>query len=300
MRIAFLKNPANIAWRLAEGMRKLGYEAVVYSRYSPYGFPFDRPMPEGPEWNLWLLRELPRLRKFDALHVVGGIWRGEVAYKALAPLLPPIFVQYNGGEARNGGGLHWQGVAKGFFYVDQDIRSLVPEGAVHLPQPIDTETMPNVSTTGSDERTVFAHFPTGEKGTDRIVEMFESAFGRGGTTEAFARRCQLRIFDDVTHAKALREMMVSDVVIDQLTDLGIYGYVAVEAMAMGKPAMSSIRREYYPSDCPVIYPRAVAMMELTRPENRKWYGEAGRRYVERVHDSKIVAQTALDAYEAAL
>lgn len=309
MRIAHLKNIANLAWRLAEGQRKLGHEAVVYARDDRYGFPRDVAMPDGPGWNVWMLGRLRELREFDVIHVHGGVWRGEVAYRALAPFLPPIFVQYNGGEARRGGGLHWQGAARGFFYTDPDIKGLVPGGAVRLPLPIDTGAMNRIPTRRTGGRDpVFAHFPTGDKGTEEIIGMFVRAFGKreidAGHQDLVIRGdgATLWVFFDVPHAEVLDIMAnTADVVIDQVTDLGIYATVSVEAMALGKPALSTIDRSLYPPSCPVVRPSAPKLMELARDAGyRKWLGERGREYVARVHDARRVAEKTIEAYEANL
>lgn len=306
MKIAIFKNPANIGWRLAEGFRALGHEATVYARPDKYDFPRDVTMPEGPEWNLWLANMVSKLMPYDIIHIAGGIWRGEVAWKALSPFLPPIFIQYNGGEARNGGGLHWQSVASGFFYVDPDIRPLVPDSAKWLPQPIDTALMARTpSTRNGGREPVFGHFPTGSKGTEEIIDRFVKAFGQksmdAGRQNLIVRGngATLRVFYNLPHGRIL-DLVANDVdvVIDQITSLGIFGYISVEAMALGKPTLSTIDRSFYPADCPVIYPSVLKLMELARDKSyRAWLGQRGREYVTRVHNSHIIATRTIEAYK---
>ena len=110
----------------------------------------------------------------------------------------------------------------------------------------------------------------------------------------------LWVFYGIPHQAVLDTIAnVADVVIDQYTSLGIYGYVSVEAMALGKPALSTLRRDLYPYDCPVIYPRVTKLMELARDEGyRKWLGERGRAYAGRVYDARQVATKSIDAYDA--
>ena len=105
----------------------------------------------------------------------------------------------------------------------------------------------------------------------------------------------------IPHDRVESVIRRADVVFDQIAPFGIYGYITVEAMALGKPALSTINRELYPADCPVIYPRVTKLMELAKDESgRRHYGELGRAYVERVHAAPVVAKKALDAYTKAL
>ena len=296
MRIVHVKNPANLAWRLAEGQRKLGHEAIVWSRGDRYGFPYDVLMPSGAKWNLWLLKKLPELSTFDILHVHGGAWRGDVAYKVISILLSkmPIFIHCNGSEARHGGGLHWMSISDGTFYTDPDIARFMPEGSVWVPQPIDTSLICNASST-ENERPVFVHVPSAPelKGTNAIKNMFQQTFPNG--------EAELRIVSGVTHKAALNAMREADIVFDQISPMGIYGFTSVEAMALGKPVLATLDRNLYPADCPVIYPCATKLMELAYDvTGRRHYGSLGRAYVERVHSSTVVARKVLDAYEAVL
>ena len=65
MRIVHFKNVAGLAGRLAQAQKALGHEAFVYARADSHrfdmGFPYDALMDSGPQWNLWLLRNMRRL-----------------------------------------------------------------------------------------------------------------------------------------------------------------------------------------------------------------------------------------------
>lgn len=312
MRIVHIKNPANLAWRLAEGQRGLGHDATVFSRGDRYGFPYDELMPSGPGWNVWLLKRLPEFRDADVIHVHGGVWRGEVAYNALRLLRRrPIFVQYNGSEARRGGGLHWRGIADGTFYTDPDIRPLVPAGSTWCPQPV---TLPEMTPPGEKERPLFVHMPSADalKGTRQVVQMFERAFGPcssylmdfpgGGTKDLYVGKdAELWVLRGIPHYGVSSVIRHADVVFDQISPMRIYGYASVEAMALGRPVLATLDRTLYPSDCPVIFPGVAKLMELARDaDTRAHYGRMGREYVERVHDARAVAERVLDRYSASL
>lgn len=304
MRILHVKNVTNLAWRLAQAQKRLGHDAIVWSRGDRYGFPYDALMPSGPKWNLWMLKRLPELATFDVLHIHGGVWRGEMAYKVVSALTKmPIFIQYNGSEARHGGGLHWTSIADGTFYTDPDIANLVPDGSVWVPQPIDIPENPEPF--HENEYPLFVHIPSSYqlKGTSQVIEMFDQAFGplRRTGTSYVGRDAELRILSGVPFKEVELAVKQADVLFDQISPMGIYGYASVEAMALGRPSLATVNRLLYPSDCPVIRPRATKLMELAYDEGaRRQYGALGRAYVERVHASQVVAQKVLDAYTKAL
>ncbi len=316
MKILHVKNTANLAGRLAQAQKQLGHEAVVWSRGDRYGFPYDRLMPSGLKWNLWMLKQLHELSTFDILHIHSGIWRGEAAYKVISLLTEmPIFIHYIGSDARPGGlyggGLHWQSIADGMFYTDPDIIRYIPEDCTWIPQPIDLQEPPEPF--HENERPLFVHIPSDRvmKGTGKIIEMFDAAFGplqrmeetvaKGKKTLCIGRDAELWILEDIPYEHVKPLVTRADVLFDQISPLGIYGYASIEAMALGRPVLATVDRLLYPKDCPVMNPSVAKLMELARDEStRRIMGELSRRYVERVHAAPVVAQKTLDAYKAAI
>lgn len=306
MRIAhFPLNIAGYASRLAAAQRELGHEAVVYSRSTaPYNFPADVTLPPHTDpvrFNLNMLRRLPELDDFDVLHVHGGIKRLELGYYALRG--PKVFVNYHGTETRHGFGLYHQRLADALFYTPADLKPYLPYKAVWIPQPIDFKAIQRTGTY-TNERPVFLHLRSSDKGEADIVRMFDAAFGPlematyEGQKYYTGKDAELRVFGGLSHTRAIFEMSFADVVFDQFTPHGIYGYVAVEAMALGKPVLATVDYRLYPDDCPVLYPNPAKLAELADDENlRREYGERGRRYVERVHEATKVAQTTIQAYQ---
>ena len=329
VKIVHLKNPANLAWRLAQGQRMLGHDAVVFSRGDVYDFPFDYYMPSGAKWNWWLIRHVNAIRQADVVHIHGGIWRGELAYHILRMLKKRsmrIFVHYNGSEARQGGGLHHQRVADGFFYTDPDIVSLVPKDSIWVPQPVELPTIePTIvdaarrgvcdravrphTVVNTDRAVRFVHAPSSDalKGTAKVVEMFDEAFGPlrkyeclqfpGPRTVYYGKGADLWIVRGWSHERLQSVIAQADVVIDQISDLGIYGYASAEAMAYAKPVLSTIDRSLMPADCPVVFPCVSKLLDLASHASvREHVGALGRAYVERLHASEVVAQRVIDAY----
>ena len=305
MRILHLKNVAGYASRLAQAQRQLGHDAVVWSRGETYGFPYDTLMPSGPQWNLWMLRRWTQLHNFDVLHIHGGIYRGEVFYPLFKRLTEiRTIVHYHGTESRLGGGLYHRKVADKVFFTPPDLWTYHP-GGMWIPQPID---LPEPVETFEHDVPMFAHFAGTSKGTSLVIEMFNRTFGplrhtrldfpQGGHKDFYiGNDAGLWVLTGIPYNGVLQVMKRADVVFDQIAPFGIYGYVAVEAMALGRPVLATVDRSLYPSDCPVIYPRETKLMELAHDAaSREHYCKLGRAYAERVHEASVVARLVLDAY----
>ena len=294
---------------LAAGQRAIGHEAVTLTRPpNPYKFPSDVTLSPFKPKATWQALRFARRWEPNVVHVHGGLWWLDGLYGIVDDAI--LAVHYHGTETRSRNGLKWRSLPDVTFYTPPDIRDAHP-GATWLPQPIDTEAMNLVSARrieGHDP--IFAHFPSdpATKGTHDIIDMFVRAFGKkavdAGRNDIIVHGngATLWVFYGIPHQAVLDTIAnVADVVIDQYTSLGIYGYVGTEAMALGKPALSTLRRDLYPYDCPVIYPRVTKLMELARDEGyRKWLGERGRAYAGRVYDARQVATKSIDAYEANL
>ena len=310
MKIAhFPQNPANHAWRLAEAQRKLGHEVVVFSRKKAdetYGYQSDIHI-EGHldpiHFNLDMLRRAKELNSFDIIHNHCGIWLTQLAYYLVRK--PKLFLEYHGTDAREGVGLHHQRLASGFFYSTPDLKRRVPRSSIWLPHPIELHPLPKPP---ENKRPLFVHFVSTGKGTGKFVDLFQRAFGEvnclfsGDRKEEryIAKEAELRVFTMVPQEYVFAAMQQADVVLDRWNQYGIYGYVSVEAMAFGKPVIADIDPLLYPEDCPVLYPTVDALQLLVRDEYaRKFAGQFGRKYVERVHESSVVAKKSIDAFEAA-
>ncbi|MCA9290978.1 MAG: glycosyltransferase [Phycisphaerales bacterium] len=135
------------------------------------------------------------------------------------------------------------------------------------------------------------------KGTDHLIAAVERLRASGVSIE-------LVMVERVPNVEALRLYRTADVVFDQCL-IGYHGYLAQEAMALGKPVMCFIRRpESYllaPGECPIINtPRDAVestLRELAGDRARlRRLGEAGRRYIERYHTPERFAARLAEAY----
>ncbi len=309
MRIIHINNTANVAWRLAEAQRRLGHEAKVLAiGEQPYGFRADLAMRgrRPTVWNLNMLAKWRYLQRFDVLHVHGGIWR----FQFVLPMFKKIHrrnilaLHFHGSEVRSGRGLHFLDSADAYFLATPDLFRGVSRGQ-WIPNPIDLPALPRPSRNPIPR---FGHFPSHPdmKGTDTILHMFREAFGPcrefrdAGVHRFVGEEAELWVVSDTPHDQVVRVMEGCDVVIDQYTpSYGAYGYVGIEAMALGKPVLCSLRPELYPA-CPILpldrdgpeQLRRLASDEALRLEK----GREAREYVALVHESGRVARQVLRAY----
>ena len=147
------------------------------------------------------------------------------------------------------------------------------------------------------ERVRIVHAPSHleKKGTEWVVEACE----------------QLPVDLDVVHGvlneQALERYKQADIVVDQLLR-DWHGVFSIEAMALGKPVVTSLdenavrqTEEAYGIKVPIVRATKDDLVEKLRPivesfEDRKRLGEAGRAYVERVHDIERMTDHLLDIY----
>lgn len=115
---------------------------------------------------------------------------------------------------------------------------------------------------------------------------------------------EFRLIDKLPHAEAMRIIGQADIVLDQFL-IGMYGLSALEGMAHGKPTVVYLApkiADMLGPDLPLINSSpddlSRTLVELlTDGERRRRLGVAGREYVQRVHDSSVVASGLLELYE---
>jgi glycosyltransferase involved in cell wall biosynthesis len=147
------------------------------------------------------------------------------------------------------------------------------------------------------ERVRIVHAPSHleKKGTEWVIEACK----------------QLPVDLDVVHGvlneEALERYKQADIVVDQLLR-DWHGVFSIEAMALGKPVLTSLdedavrqTEEAYGVKVPIVRATKDDLVEKLRVlvesfEERKRLGEAGRAYVERVHDIERMTDHLLDIY----
>jgi hypothetical protein len=189
------------------------------------------------------------------------------------------------------------------FATNPDLLLALPEDAAFMPY-------------GNVEPARHAVVPPREEGPVRFIHMPTDRDVKGtslfrAAVEQLQREgidCSLSLVEGVTNAEALAALAQHDVLLDQLR-VGWFGAVAVEAMAMGKPAVAFL----HPDDLarvPAAYAQALPIIPAA-PESvadtlraialgprgaLRDKGLEGRRFVETWHAPEVVAAAVTAAY----
>lgn len=141
------------------------------------------------------------------------------------------------------------------------------------------------------ETVVVAHAPTNPrvKGTPHIVAAVEQLRAAGLDIE-------LDLITGVTNKQAMQRIAQADVLVDQL-NIGWYGGVAVEGMALGRPVVCFINESENPygSALPIVRAEAMTVRDVLADlvvdrGRRASVAAAGRRFVLREHDPRAIAR----------
>jgi glycosyltransferase involved in cell wall biosynthesis len=153
--------------------------------------------------------------------------------------------------------------------------------------------------------------PVSANGKVRIVHAPTKRTVKG--TEAVIAACEqlpveLDLIEDVRHNEAIERYRQADIVVDQLK-VGWYGVFAIEGMALAKPVVTFLHDEAverteraFGVEVPIVSATEETLLDRLRPlvesaEERRRLGEAGRDYVEHVHDAEKVADRLIEIYE---
>jgi len=149
------------------------------------------------------------------------------------------------------------------------------------------------------ERPLVVHAPSNleKKGTRFVVEACEQL------------PVDLDVVHGVPHEEAVDRFKRADIVVDQMHYLW-HGVFAIESMAYGKPVVTSLdeaavrqTEEAFGVAVPIVSATPETLVERLRPlvasfAERRRLGEAGRAYVEQVHDIDKLADRLIEVYES--
>ncbi len=300
-------NLAGVGWTNVQALRRRGIDArlVVFNT--------QRFRPDQADWNLHLPRS-------------GFLRQQAVQWRAFARLLPQtdIFHFYFGltlvpkklqfpilRAARRKSLFHFLGAdirdrpkEQLAYGLKADARVVGSYAALRF-MPFDAEVLPP----GID-LSRYQPVPPVERERVRIVHAPSSLEKKG--TQWVVEACeQLPVDLDVVHGvrneEALERLKQADIAVDQLLR-DWHGIFSIEAMALGKPVVTSldeaaVRRteEAVGMTVPIVRATKDDLVEKLRPlvesfDERKRHGEAGRAYVERVHDVERMTDRLLDIY----
>jgi len=141
------------------------------------------------------------------------------------------------------------------------------------------------------------HAPTSPeiKGTESVLKVIEEL--------RYKYTFNFKLVQGMSHTQAKKIYEEADIVIDQLR-IGSYGLLAIEAMAMGKTVICYISdpmKDKYPKELPIISANPDNLKDkleylIINKDMLEKIGEDGRGFVERYHDSNIIAKNLLKLY----
>lgn len=182
-----------------------------------------------------------------------------------------------------------------FVVTTPDLLRFVPEAA-YIPAAVRIEELEILEPKRRDLPLHVVHAPSDPliKGTSHVLDALRPLVQRGDVTLSLVR--------GLSRKRALKIYRTADIAIDQLL-IGWYGVFAQEMMALGKPVVCYINKELraYQRDLPIIDADPGSLQSVTEKliadeDLRKRKGMEGRRFVERVHDSRIVAEKLIKLY----
>lgn len=293
-RILQLGNTGGIAWQLGRGFVALGSKSIVVElEPSSEGFPADlrihmNPPTSYPRRIVRFIELVRQAQVSDIVHFHFGIRPFAKYLRRFCDA--PFFVHYHGSDLREHMADGLRDMAVGEFVATPDLTRWAPR-ATWVPNPFP---LPDVSEYPPTKRVVVGHFPSdpAKKGT-RIIQEAVDTLKRDFDFD-FALILGRR------HQEVLDAIQRCHIVIDQLSELGVYGMVAVEGMAYGRVVLSSIDSNFY-DRCPIIpiaRDNLVSRLAdaLASSADFEILGTAGREYVARVHAPTKVARLVMMKY----
>ena len=191
------------------------------------------------------------------------------------------------------------------FTFDPDLLNVLPEGAEFTPytKP-DLGSLLSVPLKGSGKTLKIAHAPSdrGAKGTKYIMPVLEKI-------RSEHKGIEIILVEGVPNSRARDIYKEADIVVEQVL-LGWYSSVAVEAMALGKPVITYIRKEdlhFIPDEMqkeiPVINATPDTLYDVLKKtiEDKGRLAEIGlkgRAFIERWHDPIKIAKKMKNLYES--
>jgi glycosyltransferase involved in cell wall biosynthesis len=331
-----LHAPADVgghAAGLARAERELGLhsDVAVFSR-GPFGYDVDIDLQAGAERSL-VLRFVRRgaflrdaLDRYDIFHFNFGqtllqvrqIGRVVDELPLLRRLGKTVIVTFQGCDVRPFANCHCRRrdcaaqtpyrqpaadralrYANRVLYLNPDLGRWLPRARFVPYASFDPRSVSPAPPPPDRDELIVVHAPT-----DRAVKGSRHVDEAVSALRADGVAVRLDLLGGMPREEAVRRTAEADLVVDQLL-LGWYGGFAVEAMALAKPVLCAIDEAVNPfgDELPILRATPVTLAARIREfaedaTRRREAGLAGRRFVEAVHDPRVIARQALEGLVA--
>jgi glycosyltransferase involved in cell wall biosynthesis len=304
MKILHIGDVAGVPQKIAQTQRELGYKSDVlsYTKH-PFGYKTDFCYPIRSKFPYDYIKRFTIFFNFYSKYDVYHFHGATLLPKGIDSILwkiskKKIIIHHHGSEIRFKGEKYiYSKFADKILVSTPDLLEWSPNG-IWLPNPVDTREYKFVEPNSQAHKLRVLHAPSSRKikGTEYVIQAIDKLKKDGYDVE-------LILLENVSHDEVLKQIQLSDVIVDQLI-LGWYGTFSIEAMCMGKPVLCYINRDLvakYYQNLPIlntspefVYENLIKLIE--NPECRIKLGIKSRKYVEEIHDSRIVIKKLIEIY----
>lgn len=175
------------------------------------------------------------------------------------------------------------------------------QGSSVLPLAIDIDEYEFSPMVTDADKIVILHAPTSRnnKGTSFILAAFDRLIQEGYNIEPV-------LVEHLSHAELKEEYKKCDIFIDQIVS-GWYGTASIEAMAIGRPVICSIRESYFEyidfgKEIPIFNAFPDSIYEVIKnliinKDRLPEIGLKGRQFVEKYHDVRKLTKDLVNYYQ---
>ncbi|MBN2075686.1 MAG: hypothetical protein JW762_09060 [Dehalococcoidales bacterium] len=308
MKILHIGDTAGIPQILSRQQKNEGIKSDVYMfrKDHPFGYEYDIlyerkgyfkngyfPTLRGIVDNIILMS------KYDVLHFhVSSLWHDGKDCLLWKLMGKRVILHYHGTKLRENGETRYHERFTDVALVSTPDLLQHSLRAIWIPNPIDIQENMPINRVCSEEVNIFHSTTNWEgKGTAYIVDAVNQ-LKKEGYKIKFILNDKYKL-----HRELIEDIKQADIIVDQLLT-GWYGVTAIEAMALKKAVCVFIREDlmkYLPflPFCIVSKNDLVQKLRalIVERELREELGEKGRKFVEQVHDVKLVNEKVMRLYE---
>ena len=309
MRILHLNNPAQVASKLVKAQRKLGIEAnLAVTSTKGWNTNFDYNLSETDSSSLKgkfdIGKKLYKLvKECDILHYHGQAvsqgYRDLVMWSGI--MKKPVILHHHGSEIRNKKYPKFANHLVVHRYVSTpELLDFVPN-AEWLPNPV------NLDNLKYSETNVTGPLKILHASTNRDVKNTKAVESSISKLKSDGLDIQFTLLENVQHAELMEQISKHDLIIDWMNpEFGIYGVFSIESMALGRTVICTLTDSLYEGyELPIINssPESLEVSIKEVYDNREILvekGQLGSEFVNRNHNSEVIAERVLQKYKSIL